>query len=77
MAKTAIRTYLKENGITHLQFANTTGISYETVRKIIYGSTKIPSIQSMKMICNAYPELDPNTIYKPYIKRNDSQNKNK
>lgn len=70
MEHNAIRRFIKEKGITHMQFVDKTGIAYETARAIIYGYTKIPSIKSMKMINNAYPELDPNTIYKSFMGEN-------
>lgn len=72
----AIRDFLKKNGITVQQFSDATEISYETSRKIIYGYTTIPSIQSMKKINDAYPELDPNAIYKNLIIKN-KKNKEK
>ena len=69
----AIKNYLKDHGITLIEFSKETGISYETTRKIIYGYTRIPSIRSMKMIYNAYPDLDPNTIYENLMNENKNQ----
>ena len=65
--KSAVHSYIKENGITVAQFSENTGIPYDTSVAIVYGKTLIPGVQSMKKINEAYPDLTPNKIYRYYF----------
>ena len=54
----------QKKGHTISEFCRNTGIENSTAVKLLYSANRIPQIQILKMIWDAYPEFSPNEMYK-------------